>query len=98
MVRRPSAHDSRARVLIAIFVGPLRDTAFEVHDAKRTRALREGAYIRECMLRRSGIDWRQRVCVPVVAPRIQTLARRLGGILPLPLVRQALAGPGGIGA
>src|SRR5712691_4655456 len=43
------------------------------------------------------VGGRNRVCIPCVTPRIDATISTLCRVLPLPLVGQALAGPGSIG-
>ena len=94
-----AADDGGAGVLVLELVGPLPDVAGHVHDAEGARALRvgvDGVGRREQAV---GFDeLRHGGWIGLVAPGVCAAVGALGRVLPFPFVRQALAGPGGIGA
>src|SRR5450759_1168489 len=93
-----AAQDGGARVLVLEFVGPLPDVAGEVHHAVRTGAFREGVDIGGGTQFAAVLGLGEARAAGSVAPRIHPVVRALRGVLPFPLVRQALAGPTGVSA
>src|SRR6267378_4857598 len=77
---------------------PLPDVTDEVHHPKRTGSFRMSADRIGTAHRAVLILLRNGGCVPLVAPRIEPAIGALRGVLPFPLVRQALPCPDGVGA
>src|SRR5689334_7014313 len=98
LISRTPAHDGGAGVRVTVFVGPLRNVAFEVHHAEWTGALWKITKVCERTRSRPGIGGRKSDRSPIVTPRIETMVGGLSSVLPFPLMRQALAAPDGVGA
>src|SRR5260221_5306966 len=93
-----AAQDAGARVRVAEFIGPLPDVARQVFDTERAGTSRMRVHIIGPAHNPSRFGRRDRCRIPLAAPRVQAAITSLGGVLPLPLVRQAIAGPTGIRA
>src|ERR1035438_789778 len=93
-----AAQDGGARMLILVFIGPLPDVAREVHHAERAGAFRESIDIGGSAQLAAVLGRGHAGVAGGVAPRIHTVVGTLRGVLPFPFVRQALAGPTGVGA
>src|SRR5580658_395315 len=98
LVERSAANDRGASVRVAEFVGPLRDVTFHVQNAERACTLRECVDVGRRAHIPAAIGRRQRLRVPFISPRIKSRRVPLRGFLPLPIMRQTLSGPGGVGA
>lgn len=85
-------------MFIAVFVGPLRDISDHIQKAERARAVRVCVDVREGGARVAAIRGGNFGGVPIAAPGVWARVSGLRRVLPFPLMRQALAGPCGVGA
>src|SRR5271170_399182 len=98
LVIASSAHNAGARVFILKLVGPLPDVAEQIHHAHGTCSFGvRGNIIRAAQIT-SLIGLGNRCCVPIVSPGINPRICALSGILPFPLMGQALPCPAAVGA
>src|SRR5580658_11259122 len=98
LIRSGAAQDGRASVLVAEFIGPLRDVAFEVEDAERARGFCVRVHICKRGHHAAVIGGWYGLHIPIISPRVCAAVGGLRGVLPFPIVREALAGPCGVGA
>ena len=85
-------------MLVAEFVGPLRNISNQIEEAEGAGALRVCVDVGERGAGMASVGGRNVRGVPIVAPRVEPRIGGLRGVLPFPFVREALAGPGGVGA
>jgi len=93
-----TADNGGACVFIAEFVGPLRNISDQIEEAEGAGALRVCVDVGERGARVAAVGGGNVGGVPIIAPGIKARVGGLRGVLPFPLVRKALAGPGGVGA
>src|SRR5580692_2426408 len=98
LIRSGTPQDGRASVLVAEFIGPLRDVAFEVEDAEWARGSCIRVHICERGHHAAVIGRWYGLRIPIISPRVGAPVGGLRGVLPFPIVREALAGPCGVGA
>src|SRR5581483_4832441 len=82
-----------ARVFVSVLVGPLPDVAHHIHDTERTGAgwmrIDIIGSIESATVTGSGHG----ILLPCISPRVSAAICALRGVLPLPLMREALASP-----
>jgi len=84
-------------MIVAVFVGPLGNVPDEVEHAERAGALWVRVYVGKRAARVAMIGSRNVRGIPFTAPGIDARVGGLRGVLPLPFMRKAFPGPGGVG-
>src|SRR6267378_2860416 len=92
------ANGGGACVFVAEFVGPLRNISNQIEEAEGAGALRVCVDVGERGAGVAAVRGGNVRGVPIVAPRVEARIGGLRGVLPFPFVREALAGPGSVGA
>src|SRR5581483_6841218 len=93
MIRGSAANNSSPGVWIAVFVRPLGNVSFQVERTERTGPGWKIIYVRRWVHHGARVRRGQSAGIPAIAPRVKAIVGRLRSILPLPLVRKALASP-----
>jgi len=97
LIGRGAANDGGAGVVVAEFIGPLRNISNQIEEAEGAGALRVCVDVGERGAGMASVGGRNVCGVPIVAPGVEARIGGLRGVLPFPFVREALAGPGGVG-
>src|SRR5208282_1282354 len=96
LVVAPSAQNTSPCVVIRVFIRPLPYISNQIHYAKRTGAFGMSGYVAGGHHVAPFVGGGYGIGRPLISPRISPSIQSLCRILPLPLMRQSLAGPLGI--